>query len=248
MIANPFSLEGKTVLVTGASSGIGRAIAVECSKMQAKLVITGRNVERLSETLTMLEGNGHQQIITDLNDENHLKNLVEQCANLNGVVLCAGIDKRLPVKFINKNDFDEIMQTNLFAPSFLMQQLLKKKKIEKQSSIVYISSIAAYSADMGHAMYSASKGALNSFARVMALELAPQQIRVNCILPGVVDTNILQSGMLTEEQFKEEEKRYPLGRFGKPEDIAFSAIYLLSGASSWTTGSLLTIDGGINLK
>ena len=245
---NPFSLENKTILITGASSGIGRAIAVECANMQAKLIITGRNAERLSEALAMLDGSGHTHIVADLTDDAQLKELVEQMPNLNGVALCAGIDKRLPVKFINKDDFDVVMQTNLFSPSYLMQQLLKKKKIEKQSSIVFISSIAAYSADMGHAMYSASKGALNSFARVMALELASQQIRVNCILPGVVDTNILQSGTLTEEQFKEEEKRYPLGRFGKPEDIAYLAVYLLADASSWVTGSLLTIDGGINLK
>ena len=247
-MCNPFLLENKTILVTGASSGIGRAIAVECAKMQAKLVITGRNTERLSETLAMLEGTGHTQVTADLTDDTQLKRVVEQTQNLNGVVLCAGIDRRLPVKFINPDDFDAVMQTNLFSPSYLMQQLLKKKKIEKQSSVVFISSIAACSADMGHAMYSASKGALNSFARVMALELAPQKIRVNCILPGVVKTNILQSSTLTEEQFKEEEKRYPLGRFGNPEDIAYLAIYLLADASSWVTGSLLTIDGGISLK
>ncbi len=245
---NPFLLENKTILVTGASSGIGRIIAVECAKMQAKLIITGRNAERLSETLAMLEGIGHIQVVADLTDDTQLKELVEQIPSVSGVVLCAGIDKRLPVKFINKEDFDTVMQTNLFSPSYLMQLLLKKKKVEKQASVVFISSIAAYSADMGHAMYSASKGALNAFARVMALELAPQQIRVNCILPGVVDTNILQSGTLTEEQFKEEEKRYPLGRFGRPEDIAYSVVYLLANASSWVTGSLLTIDGGITLK
>ena len=245
---NPFSLENKTVLVTGASSGIGRAIAVECSKMQAQLVITGRNIERLSETLAMLEGAGHTQIVADLTNDAQLKELVEQSPSLNGVVLCAGIDKRLPVKFINKDDFETVMQTNLFSPSFLMQHLLKKKKIEKQSSIVFISSIAACSADMGHAMYSASKGAINSLAKVMALELAQQKIRVNCILPGVVDTNILQSGTLTEEQFKEEEKRYPLGRFGQPEEVAFATVYLLSDAALWTTGSAIKIDGGITLK
>jgi len=247
-MSNPFSLENKTILVTGSSSGIGRAIAIECSKMQAKVIITGRNTERLSETMAMLEGSGHTQIVADLTDDTQFKELIEQMPNLNGVVLCAGIDKRLPIKFINKEDFDTIMQTNFFSPSYLMQQLLKKKKIEKQSSVVFVSSIAAYTPDMGHAMYSASKSALNSLARVMALEVASQQIRVNCILPGVVNTNILQSGTLTEEQFKEEEKRYPLGRFGQPEDIAYSAIYLLSGASSWITGTLLTIDGGINLK
>ena len=244
---NPFSLENKTILVTGASSGIGKAIAIECSKMGATMIITGRNSERLSETFSMLENKEHAQIIADLTDEVQLKELVEQLSNLNGIVLCAGIDKRLPLKFINQDDFNTVMQTNLFAPSILMQQLLKKKKIEKQSSVVCISSIAACSADMGHAIYSASKGALNSFARVMALELASQKIRVNCILPGVVDTNMLQSGILTEEQFVEEEKRYPLGRFGQPKDVAFATVYFLSDASAWTTGANLIIDGGFSL-
>ena len=245
---NPFSLKNKTILVTGASSGIGQSVAVECSKMGACLAITGRNSERLSKTFSMLEGSGHQQISADLTQESELEQLVEQLPVLQGFVYSAGINKRLPVKFINKGDFDEVMQTNFYASSFLTRLLLKKKKIDKRASLVFISSIAAFSADMGNAMYSASKGALNSFARVMALELAPQQIRVNCIQPGVVDTNILLSGDITREQFVEEEKRYPLGRFGQPEDIAYATIYLLSDAASWTTGSALTIDGGITLR
>jgi NAD(P)-dependent dehydrogenase (short-subunit alcohol dehydrogenase family) len=245
---NPFSLEGKTILVTGASSGIGQSVAIECAKMGGKLVITGRNSERLSKTFAMLEGDGHRQILADLNQENELEQLVEKLPVVQGIVYSAGINKRLPVKFINKGDFDEVMQTNFYAPSFLIRLLLKKKKIEKGASLVFISSIATFSADMGNAMYSASKGALNSFARVMALELAPQQIRVNCIQPGVVKTNILLSGDITHEQFVEEEKRYPLGRFGQPEDIAFATVYLLSDAASWTTGSAIIIDGGITLK
>ena len=245
---NPFSLEGKTILVTGASSGIGRSVAVECSKMGALLVITGRNAERLSATFAMLEGGGHLQIPADLTNESELEQLAEKTPVLQGVVHSAGINKRLPVKFINSGAFDELMQTNLYAPVSLSRLLLKKKKIEKKASLVFISSIASFSADMGNAMYSASKGALNSFAKVMALELAPQQIRVNCIQPGVVKTNILLSGDISQEQLAEEEKRYPLGRFGQPEDIAFATVYLLSNAASWTTGAAMTIDGGITLK
>jgi len=244
----PFSLEGKNILVTGASSGIGKSIAIECSKMGGKLIITGRDSERLSDTLSKLEGAGHQQITAELNHQDELKNLIEQTPVLQGVVCCAGINKRLPVKFINKEAFGEILETNLVSSSILIQMLLKKKKVDKKASIVFISSIAAHSADMGNAMYSASKGALNSFARVMALELAPQQIRVNCIQPGVVETNILQSGDITQEQFEEEKKRYPLGRFGQPEEIAYAAMFLLSDAASWTTGTMLTVDGGITLR
>ena len=245
---NPFFLEEKTILVTGASSGIGQSIAIECSKMGGKLVITGRNSERLSKTFAMLEGGGHQQIPADLTQDSELEQLAEQLPVLQGIVYSAGVNKRLPVKFINKGDFDEIMQTNFYASAFLTRLLLKKKKIEKKASIVFISSIAAFSADVGNAMYSASKGALNSFARTLALELAPQQIRVNYIQPGVVKTGILHSGDITQEQFMEEEKRYPLGRFGQPEEIAYATIYLLSDAASWTTGSAITIDGGISLK
>ena len=123
---NPYTLENKTILVTGASSGIGRAIAIECSKMGAKLVITGRNAERLLETSNQLESTDHRQVIADLNNNSEIQNLVEQIPNLQGLVLCAGVDKRLPVKFLNKEDFEGIIQTNFFAPSFLVQQLLKK--------------------------------------------------------------------------------------------------------------------------
>jgi NAD(P)-dependent dehydrogenase (short-subunit alcohol dehydrogenase family) len=245
---HPFSLEGKTILVTGASSGIGRAIAVECSKMGATLIITARNSERLQDTYQQLQGGGHQQIIADLSSEEDLKRLAENTPELHGVVHNAGVTKTLPFKFINRKEFDVLMQTNFYAPVFITQYLQKQKKIRKEASIVFISSIATFSVAVGDSMYSASKGAMSSFAKALALELSKQQIRVNCIQPGVVRSNIFDAGIISEEQLKETERKYPLGRFGNPEDIAYAAIYLLSDASCWMTGSNLVIDGGLTLQ
>lgn len=248
MTYNPFSLEGKTILVTGASSGIGRAIAVECSKMGATMVITARSSERLQDTYQQLHGAGHLQIVADLSSEEDVKSLAENAPELHGIVHNAGITKTLPFKFINRKDFDVLMQTNFYAPVFITQQLHKLKKIRKGAAIVFISSIATFSVDVGNAMYSATKGAVNSFVKVLAVEMSKQQIRVNSIQPGMVKTNILEAGVISEEQLRETERKYPLGRFGNPEDIACAAIYLLSDASSWMTGSNLVIDGGFTLQ
>jgi NAD(P)-dependent dehydrogenase (short-subunit alcohol dehydrogenase family) len=244
---NPFSLENKTILVTGASSGIGKATAIECAKMGAKVVITGRNAERLQETFEQLEGDGHLQITADLNDERQIAALVEKLPELQGIVHCAGIAVNKPFKFVKQEEFNRLMQTNFYAPVFITQQLYKSKKLPKSSSVVFISSIATFTVGLGDSMYAASKGAVNAFAKVMAVELAKQRIRVNFIQPGVVNTNIFEAGTLTEEQLKETESKYPLGRFGEPEEIAHAAIYFLSDASSWTTGAGLVVDGGFTL-
>jgi len=245
---NPFSLSGKTILVTGASSGIGRSIAIECSKMGSSVIITGRNKERLENTFNDLDNDGHIQIAADLTVKDDLSNLVEKLPSLNGLVCNAGISKRLLVKDITYEALDNVMNSNFIASVMLTRMLLKTKKINKEASIVFISSRGADRPTIGNAMYSASKGAINSFARVMALELASQKIRVNCILPGMVWTPLIAHSPLSIDQYKEDEKRYPLGRYGKPEDIAYLATYLLSDASEWMTGGAITIDGGVSLK
>ncbi|MDR1373238.1 MAG: SDR family oxidoreductase [Dysgonamonadaceae bacterium] len=244
---NPFSLEGKTILVTGASSGIGRATAVECAKMGAKVVITGRNAERLQETFDNLEGDGHTQIIADLSDKQQLQYTVDQTPTIDGIVNNAGIGKTLLFKFIDREDFNEIMQINFFAPVFLTQLLLKTKKLQKDSSVVFISSISTFAVGVGDSMYAASKGAINAFVKTLAVELAKQRIRVNYIQPGIVETHIFDSGVIDDEQLKETELKYPLGRFGQPKEIAHAAIYFLSEASKWTTGTGLVVDGGFTL-
>lgn len=252
MINNPFSLEGKTILVTGASSGIGRQTAIECSKIGANIVITARNEKRLSETLAALDtsnGQNHQMVIADLSSQEGVNALVDALPELNGVSLNAGIVKTLPVKFINNDDLQEVLNVNMMGPVLLTQCLLKKKKIGKGASVVFTSSIGGVMiSTVGNTMYGISKGGLNAFMKGLALEMAAKGIRSNSVNPGFVDTNILAAGTISEEQLEENKKRYPLGRFGKPEDIAYAIIYLLSDASSWVTGHTLVIDGGVILK
>lgn len=247
---NPFSLKDKVILVTGASSGIGRAIAVECSKMGATVILTARNEERLKETLSLMNNPEiHQVIKADLSQKEELQDLVGKIeGKLDGVVQCAGFTIPKPFQFISEDDIDAIMDVNYKAPTIMSQLLVKKKKLGKGSSIVFISSISGvWISAVAASLYSSSKGAINGLAQAMAIELAPKSIRVNCVNPGMIDTNIFGRGEISEEQLKEDAKRYPLGRYGKPEEVAHAVIYLLSDASSWVTGTNLKIDGGYTL-
>jgi NAD(P)-dependent dehydrogenase (short-subunit alcohol dehydrogenase family) len=245
---NPFSLKNKTVLVTGASSGIGRAIAIECSKMGATVIISARNEERLNETLLQMEGDGHAIIVADLSSENDRKKLVEQTPILDGLVNCAGLTKTLPFQFITDEALQNVMSVNFTAPTLITAALVKKKKFASNSSIVFISSVSGVvCAVMGNSLYSASKGAVNGIAKNMALDLASKKIRVNSVNPGQIVTPILTEGIITQEQLENDQKRYPLKRHGKPEEVAYAVIYLLSDASGWVTGSNLVIDGGVTL-
>lgn len=246
---NPYSLEGKTVLVTGASSGIGRASAIECARLGASVIITARNEERLSQTLSQLEGDGHQMILCDLNNKEEIDNLVSQLPEIQGFVSNAGFTKLLPVQFINSIDINNIFQVNTVAPMLLLQKLLKKKKLKKGASVVFTSSLAGLgTCSVGNSMYAASKGAISAFIRCVALELAPKNIRVNAVCPAMVDTGILDSGTVSKEQLEADQKNYPLGRYGTPEDIAWAMVFLLSDAAGWITGDNLVIDGGVTLK
>ena len=247
---NPYSLEGKRVLVTGASSGIGRGIAIECSRMGAKVVISGRNEARLQETLAMMQNpDEHQMLLADLAIDEDIQGLVDKIGEgLDGIVLCAGFTIVKPFKFVSPQDIEAIMDVNYKAPVILSQKLLKKKKINKSASIVFISSVSGvFVSAPAAALYSGSKGAVNGVAKAMALDLSPRGIRVNCVNPGMVDTNIFSKGDITQEQLEEDVKHYPLGRYGKPEDIAYAVVYLLSDASAWVTGTNLKIDGGLTL-
>lgn len=248
MSYNPFSLEGKTVLVTGASSGIGQATAIECAKMGAKVIITGRNIERLHETFNQLEGEGHIQVVADLNKEDEIAQLVEQCPVLNGLVNNAGRGKSKPVNFIGLQDLQDVYQTNLFGVALLTKMLLKKKKIAKDGSIVFTSSISAYMTAAGLSIYASSKAAVAAYMRTCAIELGPKGIRANAILPGMVETKLINSGTYTDEDKQNDLALYPLGRYGRPEDIARAMVFLLSDASTWVTGSELVVDGGRCLK
>lgn len=248
---NPFSLEGKTILVTGASSGIGRGTAIECAKMGAKIVLSGRNEARLDETSTSLVGEGHVVLSGDLNSEDIRNKIVEKIPVINGIVHCAGISQIKMAKFMDMSSLENIFQANVYSPIMLNTLLLKKKKIQKNSSIIFISSISGiYRSQIGEGGYGATKAALAGYSKSLALELSSQNIRVNTIHPGVVETPLLKvsNGTFGEEELEALRQKYPLKRFGQPEDIARCAVYLLSDASSWMTGSNILIDGGFTLK
>lgn len=242
---NPFTLDGKTILVTGASSGIGRGIAIACSKMGASVIINGRNEQRLSETMSEMEGDDNLSLAADLSDNVALAEMVAKLPKLDGIVHCAGIGQRILCKQLQESDIENMMNVNFKAPVMLQTEILKQKKINKSASIVFIASIACDSPTIGNAMYSASKGAIISYVNCLALELAPRLIRVNCILPAMIWTDLIFKGGITEEELKEDEKKYPLKRYGKPEDIANLSIYLLSDAAAWMTGSSIKITGGV---
>ncbi len=242
---NPFSLEGKTIMVTGASSGIGQAIAIECSKLGASVILVARNQERMAETMAQMVGAGHLTFSVDLSREVEIDDMVMNLPALNGIVHCAGIGPHVPFKFVNKAKLDEVFAVNYFAPTLLSQKLLKAKKISKQSSIVFISSISGNCiASSASSIYCSTKAAIGGLVKAMAVDLAPQGIRVNSVSPGAIRTAIFDSGEISEEQLKEEEQRYLLKRLGKPEEIAYATIYLLSDASAWTTGTNMIVDGG----
>lgn len=242
---NPFSLEGKTFLVTGASSGIGRSIAIECSKMGARVVVTARSELRLNETLAQMAGEEHQAICADLGDEDSIVNLVEQLPQLNGVVHNAGMTHRAPCKMVKKESLEQVMTTNFEGPVLLQKYLLKKKKIEKEASIVFIASRAPFAPASGNAIYAASKGAMLGYAKCLGLEVAPQKIRVNSICPAMIWTDLVaKDAEQTGGDYQAVQERYPLKRFGKPEDVAWLAVYLLSDAAQWMTGSQIDITGG----
>lgn len=244
---NLFSLENRTVLVTGASSGLGRAIAIVCAEAGAKVILTARNEDRLLETLSMMKTGDHKVISYDITHTDLLDDFVEQLPSMDGVVFCAGVLQTIPVKFITEKALLQMMTTNSFAPFMMAQRLARNNIIQKDGSVVFISSIAANSAAIGNAIYAASKGAVSSFARCMALELSRQKIRVNCILPGLIRTGISDTNIVSKSDLDKEESHYPLGP-GYPEDVAAAALFLLSPASRWITGTSLVVDGGLTMK
>ena len=246
---NPFSLQNKTILVTGASSGIGKAIAIECSKMGAQVIITGRNEQRLQETYELLEGNHPACIVADLSKKEDIGTLVNQIDCLDGLVNCAGISGHSLFSFLKEEEVKNMFDINFFSQMNVCKQLLRKKKINKGASIVFLTSTSGIlSSYIGGSIYSATKGALNGLIKSMAIELAPKKIRVNSVMPSMIETTIMSSGDVTEEQFEADKQKYPLKRYGKPEEVAYATIYLLSDTSTWTTGTNLLLDGGRSIN
>lgn len=247
---NPFSLKDKTILITGASSGIGRATAIECSKLDAKVILVGRNEDRLKETLSLMENQElHTYYKVDITHDEKVDELVSILPGLNGLVNNAGITKTILTQFIKRTNFEEIVENNTVAPILLTSKLLKKKKILKNSSIVFTSSIGGTSIGaIGNGIYSASKAAIEGYVKCACLELSTKNIRVNTVKPGMTNTKLIDDMSMSTEEFELDKKIYPLQRYGEPREIALGIVYLLSDASSWTTGTSLTIDGGYTAK
>ena len=248
MSDSPFSLQNKKILITGASSGIGRETAVQCSKMGAFIIATGRNTERLNQTMISLEGKDHQKVIADLTED--IIKIVDELPILDGIVHSAGIVSLTPFTYLQEDELQRIMQVNFYSPVLLTQEILKRKKLSRSASVVFVSSLAGnVIASKGNSAYCASKTALIGMVKVMALELASRRIRVNSIQPGMVRTAMMNTFLdsLTPEQLTEDERKYPLG-YGSPEDVANAAVYFLSDASKWVTGTSIILDGGFSLQ
>lgn len=249
---NPFSLEDKTILVTGASSGIGRQCAIDCSKMGAKVIAIGRDKERLNNVMTEMEGNS-LCFSYDLSDIEGIKGLISSIVNklgkLDGFIHAAGIEVTNPVKLLLPEEYEALYKVNCISAFEIVKQLCGIKTFNRGGSIVFISSISGIIARKGLSAYSASKGALISAARVMALEMAQREIRVNAISPGTIVTPMMQKALdaMTEEQRNSRLDDFPLG-LGRPTDISYACIYLLSDASRWMTGSNLVVDGGYTTR
>lgn len=250
MVYNPYTLEGKAILITGGGGGIGSEVARVCSKFGARVILTDIREDALLNALASLEKveyGEHLAIMADLTKSNELNSLVEQMPDIDGFVCNAGVMKLLPVQFISEEELTRIQSINLNAPILLTRSLLKKKKIRKGGSIVFTASAAGvYRVSMGNAMYATTKCGIDAFMRTVALELGPKGIRCNSVNPGMVETALISG--FTDEQKEKEMQNYPLRRFAKPEDIALGIVYLLSEASSFVTGTALKIDGGMTLS
>ncbi len=246
---NIFSLSGKKILITGASSGIGRQIAITAAQMGAGVIISGRDKERLTGTKDMI-ASGAEIFVADLTKEEDIINLINDLPQLDGVVFSAGVIEYVPAKYINAEKLNKIFSINFNSPVLLTRQLIKNKKLEQGASLVYVSSISSMIGVPATGMYAASKAALNSFVKVVATELAGQKIRANSICPGLVKTPLLAGAAqknISADSFTEAEKNYPLG-LGEPQDVAAAAAFLLSGAARWITGTAMVIDGGFTLQ
>jgi len=249
---NPFSIAGKTILVTGAASGIGRAISIECTKMEANVILTDKNEEGLLNVYNEVIGSKNQYITADLTNNYEITALVKRIPIINGIVHSAGIGITLPFQFYNNEKVKKIIDINLLSPIELTNHILKYKKNEKSDfSIVFISSVDGYVISYpGASIYSASKAGLIGLAKGLAIDLAHKKIRVNSVLPGIIQTPFLDGKIdkILPEIIEQDKKNYPLGGYGKPEEVAYAVIYFLSDASSWVTGANLIVDGGFTLQ
>ncbi|NKD77969.1 SDR family oxidoreductase [Haematospirillum sp. H1815] len=247
-MSSVFTLNNKTILITGSSSGIGRVTAIECAKSGASIVASGRNEEKLEELVSLLPGDGHMWLAADLTDDAQSLALAESVGTIDGIVHSAGVSKLMPFRWMSDAFFDEITHINLRAPVLLSRNLMAAGKIRSGGSVLFMSSIAGLTGAVGLAAYAGAKNGLLAVARVMAKESMKKRIRVNVLIPSLVSTPMtLEGDKVSQVALERAAEKYPWG-FAEPEDIAYACIYFLSDASRWVTGTSLVIDGGAMLS
>lgn len=254
MREDQFRLDGRNIVITGASSGIGRQCAIECSKRGARLILVARNEKNLQETLEKMNGEGHSLVTLDLSlldkIEGKLTPVMESFGKIHGLVHSAGTQVTAPLAQMKLEKQEAMFNLNYHAAMELSKLVTKKRYIPDTGiSLVYIAAVFAFRGGSAVAGYSGSKGALLSSARSLAVELARKKVRVNCVSPGLIITDLVQDliARLDEEQVSKKQEKHPLG-FGKPQDIANACVYLLSDASRWVTGINLVVDGGVSVR
>lgn len=250
---NPFTLQGMNVLITGASSGIGKQCAISCSQMDANVILIARNLERLKLVMNELGKGKHSYYVLDLLDFDKypetINKIIKENGKISGFIHSAGIEATIPLNALKPHVYEEVYKTNAISCFELIRFLSKKKNIGNSASFIAIASIMGIVGQKGKLAYCSSKAALINGVKSLALELAQKQIRVNSISPAIVETEMVDSlfSTMSKENMNIIEQNHPLG-FGKPEDVANACVYLLSNASRWVTGTNLVIDGGYSAK
>jgi len=235
--------QGRQILLVGATGNLGAALARSLWEQGAELYLTGRNETKLSLLSQELDV---PFCLVDLSTSEGRARLVDQAGLLDGLVYSAGVAPLAPVRYLKDADLEACLHLNTVVPLILARDLLKSKKLKTGSSLVWISSIVASRGVAGYAAYAASKAALEAAARCFALELAPKGMRVNCVAPGMIQSEMADEAAhrLSDEHVAAHFKAYPLG-LGRPADVASAISFLLSEESRWITGESLPVDGGL---